>query len=208
MLLLKFIVILPAFYAYATPIVSDKSVAERLGSAVSKRDDVPPLYYPLGQSAATCPANGTNAYDGLEPPKRRKRSVSGPENLIPRKLLETRSLCAQVAQGNLNGYANQVGNTAERLLTAGATYVFSWAFNELVQAVRAWRHNADGTFAQIQSQGWNQGYGTMTLNIPGGDDMNVHFEIDFDDSNPYGIYNVDGEFALFQTATGDRNPGK
>ena len=44
----------------------------------------------------------------------------------------------------------------------------------------------------------------MMLNIDQAAD--VHFEIQFSDHNPYGLYDVSGEFALFQTANGNQNP--
>ncbi|KAL6713259.1 hypothetical protein ACLMJK_008724 [Lecanora helva] len=199
MRLSRLFIVASTLCVWALPATPDMSTG-----AMLKRQ-APALPFPSGQSSDTCPASGGNTYDSLEPSRRRslgqfRRASTGS--------LQSRALCSELAHGNLNHFPNQVGNTAERLLTVGATYVFSWAFNEIVAAINVWRHNADGTFTQIQSTGHNQGSGTMTVQINGGDNVNVHFEVVFDDYNPYGVYDVSGEFALFQTANGDQNPDK
>ena len=193
------LIILPAIGLLAAPLTSE---AES-GVMNTKRDLALP--FPSGQTADTCPhfcpQTGCDFYDGLEP-QRRKRSehVTEPSTspLLPR------SLCGQIAQGHLNGYAQPMGNTAEHVLLAGASYVFSWAFNEIVSRIVAFRNDGNGQWTEIEETGMNQGSGTMTIEGAGAP---VHFVIFFG-NNPFNIFDITGEFALFQVANGDQNPDK
>lgn len=165
-----------------------------------RRQWTPVVAYPAGYSVATCPVvPGLNPYSTLQVPGSTKRSLTTAPRLRRRN-----NLCGQIAHGNINGFANRVGNTDEVLLIAGATYVFSWALDEFISYVRVWRHNHDGSFTAIQTASHNQGRGNMTLNVD--QTAGVHFEIRFIRIYPYGLYDVNGEFALFQTANGNQNP--
>ena len=171
-----------------------------LNAVNARRQWTPVLPYPAGDSAATCPLGpGPDPYSTLEVPGRKKRSLTTATRLHRRS-----NLCKQIANGNVNHFDNPIGNTQELLLIAGATYVFSWALDAYIRQIRAWRHNQDGSFAVIQSTGYNGGVGTMTLNID--QTADVHFEIQFSGFTLYGDDDYSGEFALFQTANGNQNP--
>ena len=129
-----------------------------------------------------------------------------PEDLTiaPTIVRRENNTCQQLAGGTITNFQKENGNTAALELLEGATYIFSWAMNEVIKWIRAWRNNGDGTYTIIQSVGWNSGVGTMSLNIAQAG--LVHFQFEFDDYNPHGIYDTSGEFGLFLTANGGINP--
>ncbi len=187
-----------------------------LNAVNARRPWTPVLPYPAGDSAATCPLGpGPDPYSTLEVPKKRSLTTDSYSTLevpAPKKrslttatpLRRRNNLCKQIANGNVNNFSNPIGNTAETLLIAGATYVFSWAFDAYISQINAWRTNPDGTYTMFQSTGYNGGVGTMTLNIE--QTANVHFELRFSGFTRYGDDFWSGLFALFQTANGNQNP--
>ena len=81
--------------------------------------------------------------DTLEPPQKRKRSILvDSDTHLHTRLQRANDLCKRIANGQVTGFTGQIGNTQQVLLTLGATYVFSWAINEIISAVGAFRYNA------------------------------------------------------------------
>ena len=164
-----------------------------LNAVNTRRQYTPDLPIPGGTSCPAVP--GPNPYSN-NPTKRSLTTAT--------HLRRQNELCKQIASTPVNHFRTGLYTTVDILLIQGATYVFSWGLNEIITQVRAMARNADGSYRAMQNSSPNFGAGTMTLT--NAEPLNVHFEIQFDDMNPYEVYDVSGEVALFQTANGDQNP--
>lgn len=105
---------------------------------------------------------------------------------------------------NIANFGNAVGNTATMTLVAGATYVFSYGFDEAVTQVIAWASDGHGgfhNFAQsvlINSQNAPHS-GTFQFTVPNGQDIPVHLQVEFWTHALWGGNPlVDGSIALFR----------